>query len=615
MYKLCIFFILFSLFFSFPVSAHNLNRNTKIDVKVKVLKESSVNDSRIFSSVTLPYNEKTIITEISVKILKVYVLNGEWVEKGQKLLSFDKAVISGDIEETVKTIEGWNKIFSERRGWKERDRKAELEALKKIKSARVYLKKLKYFKSNPFITSPVSGRVSSVLSAGDHVSKNSVLVRIIDDYLIKIKLNKSEEHFFTNGEIVDVKIDNSNRVFSGRVKSDKKGMFLLINNSKLLISPGSTASFKTEKNYIKSIFLNREDFFTENGKNYVYIVKENLGIKKFVELEKISSGKYLAVSNLKDGDIIISPVLDSKLEKIEINIKRNSVEIPVNKFSKKKYIASKKQIYKGKKIEYVISAGISLSKPEEMHYRAAGLDSMISQYSQFYGLENNHSGSFKENYLGIPFSINVNYLLKNDMFLKGGVEFAFMRNRSSRLYKLNWKETTEKYDYTIQNGITNIMPFFGVEKRFSSFGLYVTVGLNLAKIKHTNELNYSEGTYSMNNISEYNINGTGLSFIFGGKYMIKIGKKNRLFLKAEYLFGRLSDFSGNKTVTESDSSGESYSANESGSLYTLEYNPYDISWFKWWELYQNIPEGSDIRNVSKFSLNFSRIRMMIGFSF
>jgi len=157
--------------------------------------------------------------------------------------------------------------------------------------------------------------------------------------------------------------------------------------------------------------------------------------------------------------------------------------------------------------------------------------------------------------------------------------------------------------------------FKGIEKRFSSFGIYAILNFNLTSFNHTSTIHFSDGSNNLESIEEIKSSGSGIGINFGAKYMIKVKEKFGIFIKAEYAFHTISSFSGDKTTTITDSLGGDSSTTESGTIYLYDIDPYGGGKFGYWDLHDASPSGDDISNVSEFSLKLSSIRLMIGFSF
>ncbi|MCK5220973.1 MAG: hypothetical protein KAR14_05285, partial [Candidatus Aminicenantes bacterium] len=221
----------------------------------------------------------------------------------------------------------------------------------------------------------------------------------------------------------------------------------------------------------------------------------------------------------------------------------------------------------------------------------------------------------KENLIGIPISLMVNYKLSDGLYLKFGGEFSRLSNSSSKIFSVSWPGINETMDYTLKNSITNLMPFVGIEKRFSSFGIYAIVGLNLSSFNQTNTLNVSDGSNNMESVEEIKAGGTGIGINIGAKYMIIFKEKFGIFVKLEYALQTVGSFSGDKITTVTDSYGGNYSTTESGTIYMYDLDPYGVGGFGWWDIHNASPSGDGVSNVSDFSINISQIRFLVGFSF
>ncbi len=269
-----------------------------------------------------------------------------------------------------------------------------------------------------------------------------------------------------------------------------------------------------------------------------------------------------------------------------------------------------------KKLEFELSAGYSLSKPSELYYRATGIGSLIQQYTSLYGADFQSDGEFKEKLPLIPIQFSVNYPVANRFYVKAGLEYASGQNTGEMSFQFSHNGLTENHVYGLENKISYLMPFVGAETRVSpSIGLYVLLGLNMAKWSHAYRFDYSENGYTEAIEETIDVSGSTMAVLIGGKYMIKVGKKGKLLLKAEYLYAKLGGLSGDKTGTGSNSLGEHFSETVEGMPYTFRMDPYGLGSFLFWDLYETEPGTAWIQNAREMSLDISSIRFMIGFSF
>lgn len=619
MKKILIMNIVLFICINLPLTSRGTSDETIFKVETKQIKFEDFSDSMNFTKKIYSNRELKLLSPVTGTIEKVLVIDGEWVTRGQRILYFSKLSIEREIEKSSRDVEKWQKILTARQNWKVREKSAEREAEKNLRNAKKIFEANKKALGQLNVKTTIEGKVQKLVPAKEFVKRGGFLAKIMDDYIMKILIPKGSEKYFNEERALSISIKGVKGSFLGRVKKTKKGIIVLVNNPKLTLSNGMEARFKATKKYKNLILLDKSDLSRDDGGYYVYKVKDKTGIKSYITVRRFADEKFLVKSGLTIADTIISPIVESSVYKIYLSgIKK----ITSTKNAEKKSVfkpekIKKKEIFSlnSKKMEYVISAGFSISKPAELFYSALGMESMISQYSGFYGLTETDSGTFKENFVGIPFNFTVNYRLSEDLFLKFGAEYSAFGNSSSKEFTLDWENLTEKFDYKLENKISNIMPFVGIEKRFSSFGIYALLGFNLTSLTHNRDLNYSEDGYTMEENEEYKVSGSGIGIVLGAKFMIKVGKKNGVFIKLEYSYAKSGSFNGDRLTVSSDSEGASYSGSKSGSLYTYEYNPYGLGGFNWWELHENSPSGSAVTNEKGFSLDLSRIRLLIGFAF
>jgi hypothetical protein len=262
-----------------------------------------------------------------------------------------------------------------------------------------------------------------------------------------------------------------------------------------------------------------------------------------------------------------------------------------------------------KKLEFEVSGGIALIHEHDNFYnRISGTKEFIAQYAQYYDLTTALSGEtvYKIKKL-IPFNLSLNYNLSKIWRLKIGFEYSSGKALTEQQHTVKWAGVTETYDYSYDYRLSYLMPYLGVEGRFSSFGFYMNIGFNITDFSFTQALRYEEGGVLLLEEDEvYDVRGKAVAFVLGGKYMLKLGRKLKLLLKLEYLFLNINSFKGEKKVN---------GGTKVGTLYTFDLNPYAVGSFEYWDLYESEPDKPEIRNIGKLGLDLSCLRLMIGFSF
>ncbi len=270
-----------------------------------------------------------------------------------------------------------------------------------------------------------------------------------------------------------------------------------------------------------------------------------------------------------------------------------------------------------KKLSYEISLGIGRVNPQELYSRSTGIDELVSQYSSHYKIGFDSTGEFKQNKMMIPLNFTVNYPLKEKLYLRGGLEYAFSNSSSEKEYEFGFFSNPETQDYTLSYKVSYIMPQVGVGYRISDkFDIYGSLGIGFASFTYTEDFDARVGSDSLSSSTVYKGSGTAPGIILGLKYKvplkIKNSKKISVFAKLESLVLSAGSLKGSKTFGPVGSINE---AVPDGTVYNFEWNPFLRGGFDFWDIFETEPTGADKRNVQKMKLNLSSIRLMIGISF
>jgi biotin carboxyl carrier protein len=482
---------------------------------------------------------------------------GDRVKTTQLLLTLKSTDSEGEIKKAEAYLKIWEKTLYNRQHWKVRSGAAERQAERKIKEAKEALAKLREKYADIKIYSLISGKVGFLVTPGTEVKEDSVVAEIWDDSTLKTSFSSDSEvvskymNHFKDGQIIPLTFKEVDGEFSGVIKKSRKTINIKIANPDFVLSVGMKARFG----------LKRSDIQPETVAQIQPSVKET----------RPSSTKP------------------------KKPVPRGEIEI--------------------KKREYEVSLGLSLAFSEELYYRLSGIDNLISQYAQNYGVEYTASGSFSKSMIFFPIQALVNFHLKKNIFLKGGLEYGFSNSSPQNLYRVEWTGNTEEHDYSLTNKLSYIMPFVGGELRFSSFGVYANLGLNFLSLNYQQNVDYSDGAYWSQREDTIKASGIGFGFLLGGKYRIQLKKKIDLLVKIEFLYLSVGSFSGTRDSTISDSTGASFSESIDGDIYSYEMNPYYREWFYHWDLFSAAPSDDWYRSVGKLSLNLYCIRLLFGIVF
>lgn len=275
---------------------------------------------------------------------------------------------------------------------------------------------------------------------------------------------------------------------------------------------------------------------------------------------------------------------------------------------------------------FEISVGVGRINPQELYYRARGIDELVGQYAGYYGGNTTITGEFKENKLMIPLSVSVNFPLKKKWYLRGGIEYGTSSSTSGKQFQILWQPmpgTTmgagETQEYALSNKIYYIMPQLGLGYRVgNSFDLYGSVGLGFTRLNYTEDFTVQVGSLvGRSSYGVFKAGGTVPGIIVGGKYRFPLGKKGaktkaHAFVKLEFMMLKVNSLKGSKSF---DPGGTVAEELQDAIFYRYEWNPFGVGWFDYWDAFETDPAQTDKRNVQKMGLDFSSIRFMIGISF
>jgi len=587
-------------------------------VNTRKIRGTVLKSEQKLSGSVISNREVRVTAPVSCSVSAVHVIDGEWVTRGEKLLTFSRESLDRVLKEKLNEVKKWEKILWDREHWAQREKSAEDAAKQQIRKLKNDIKRVNRLLKDPVVISDGEGKVLRIVSSGKKVSAGSEMAVIADDYVMKIPVPEGKRNLFFKGMRLQMNFPEKKIWRSGKVRAEAGRLMIFINNPDLKISAGMKAVYTVTVRKKGAILLRENEFRKDpEGNSYVYVSSSGSGMKRIVKLDGQTAGGYLVHSGLRIGETLISPIVDTDADQFTISgrvpdVQKDVAAVTTTGRSKR---VKKTPFTLGKKMEYVVSAGVSFSKPDFLIAKNSGIRDSITQYSDHFGLLSANTGEFKENLTGIPVRVTLNYKLSDGLYLKFGGEYSTMSNSSSSGFDVNWPSITEEIDYSLRNSITTITPFAGIEKRFSSFGMYAILGLNLTRFNHTATIIINDGSHNMESVEEIKSSGTGIGILLGAKYMFRIGEKFGLSLKLEYAIHSVGSLSGDKIVTVNDSISGNNRLTETGTLYEYDIDPYGEGGFGWWDLHSSAPSGTDVSNVNELALKLSRIRFLIGFSF
>ncbi len=341
--------------------------------------------------------------------------------------------------------------------------------------------------------------------------------------------------------------------------------------------------------------------------------------------KKNSKNTIIIYKGLKKGDLIVTAVLirlNNKIIKGRFISKHLKTHVQIMSFNRhtKKYI--KRGIYKKKSLllenlEVEITMGIaSKNEFDDLYLKDNSYEGLLKQYSNLNNLSYNSVsdtstpfGTFK------PINININYKILENLYIIGGFEFSSISSNSTKSFDIIWPEFKNTYGYDFTHEISYFSPYIGVGKNFDNFGIYANIGLNSIKYNYTMSKNFSEQKY-WEKVTE-TIEGTasGLRLTLGLKYKQLITGRLHGLIRVEYSISGTPSITANLLRKASNSEGKTTSNSNSGLIYNLNINPYNLDKINTWGVFDTPPKISWMSDVTELKLSLSTFKISIGLSF
>lgn len=275
----------------------------------------AVGTARAIESVTIAAN----VTEY---VVKINFHDGDWVEKGDVLIELDPATISAQYRDTLARSqeaalqhERIKQLVSRKFATK-----AELDTLEaNMKSTRARLDefeaRLKYYQ----IVAPFSGvlgfrqiSLGALIEPGDEIATLDKIQPIEVDFTVPEKylsyLNRGRVLTVSSVAYPDAEFKGKIQTILNRIDEQTRSVTVRgrLDNNKHLLRPGMLLSIHLPLGKQKSLSVPEEALLAEGMQRYVFIVKNGLAKKIFVEIVNRDKADIAVRGNLKPGELVVT---------------------------------------------------------------------------------------------------------------------------------------------------------------------------------------------------------------------------------------------------------------------------------------------------------------------
>ena len=302
-------------------------------VNITHIERGEINKEASVMGTIMPGSTYYVVNKVAGEITNIYVENGQRVKKGDKICDIDnsKQIESAFIQYDTakKSYERYKKLYDSGDISKQNFEQAK---------AQYDGAKLAYDTQVEYAT-PVAvgdGIIENIdMTLNVSISTGKVLCYITSEDAKEIQFGVTERVLNGIHQYDEVKIEKQGKIFKGTVTekasliSSNTGLF----NIKATIDEDNTfaagvmakVTFVYETNKSANI-LDRDLIYYDNGEPFVYVVENNLLVKKFVELGITTVDKVEILSGVNKNDDIVSTWNNSLAEGVEVEVIEESSE-------------------------------------------------------------------------------------------------------------------------------------------------------------------------------------------------------------------------------------------------------------------------------------------------
>lgn len=276
---------------------------------------------RTFSSngVAQAENELNFVSEISGRVVAIYVDKGSRVSKGTPLLKIDSQLLEADYKATLASYEALKKD-------EERFTRAyeaggvtsqQLDNIRtQLVAAESRLAVSKWKLDNATVKSPIAGTINNrFVETGSLIAPNAPLFEIVDASRLKVICNvpESKVGMTATGQRVEAVENGSSQVFTGTVRSvgvkTDRGLnypveILLDKDPALRAGMFLKVNFKPSSKE-EVILIPRRAVVGSALSANVYVVEDGKAVRREVKLGDMFGDRIEIVEGLSDGEQII----------------------------------------------------------------------------------------------------------------------------------------------------------------------------------------------------------------------------------------------------------------------------------------------------------------------
>lgn len=293
-----------------------------IPVDGQVLRSESLNEEMTVSGTLIAFQEVSITSELSRKVISVYAKEGKFVNTGALLFKLDDADLIAELEQ-LKQQEKLV-LLNERRLKDLIDREAAIQqdydqAFTNLKVLQAKIEQLKVMIAKTSIRAPFSGNLGIVnVYPGTYVTPGSPLALLTDNSRVKIDFAVPEKHANTlkPGDEVQYQVESNEKIYKAKILAheaglDQKTRTLLMravsSNTSRELLPGQSARLAIRLNTTGNALMVPNQALIPSSQGYsVFVVNAGKADFKSIQVGQRDAFSVHVTSGLASGDTVIT---------------------------------------------------------------------------------------------------------------------------------------------------------------------------------------------------------------------------------------------------------------------------------------------------------------------
>lgn len=296
--------------------------STGVPVDGQVLRSESLNEEMTVSGTLLAYQDVSITSELSRKVVSVLAKEGKFVTAGTLLFKLDDADLIAELEQ-LKQQEKLV-ILNEKRFKELIDNEAAKqqdydEAFTNLKVLQAKIDQLRVTIAKTSIRAPFSGHLGIVnVHTGAYVTPGSPLAQLTDNSKLKIDFAIPEKHANTlkTGDDIEYHVESDEKVYKAKIIAHDAGldqqtrtllMRAVSNNSNRELLPGQSARLTLRLANTGNALMVPNQALIPSSKGYsVYVVNNHKASFKSIEVGQRNAFSVHVIKGLAPGDTVVT---------------------------------------------------------------------------------------------------------------------------------------------------------------------------------------------------------------------------------------------------------------------------------------------------------------------